>query len=220
MPEIRISEMIERRFVTAELRVIDSDDGSMIEGYAAVFNEWSEDLGGFRERIRPGAFARTIREADVRGLWQHDPNFVLGRNLAGTLELLEDNHGLQYRITPPDAQWARDALVTMRRGDVNQSSFAFEAVLNEWGEAADGFITRELIEVKLYDVSPVTYPAYPQTSAQVRAKVTELRNQSSGPGEVPHPEDADTSVSDGDGTSARARLDLMRRKLKLLEHHF
>lgn len=211
MPEVRISEMIERRFVIAKLRVIDGDDGPVIEGYAAVFDEWSEDLSGFRERIRPGAFSKTIGEADVRGLWQHDPNYVLGRNKAGTLELVEDDRGLRYRITPPDTQWARDALITMRRGDVNQSSFAFETVREEWGEAEDGFITRELIEVKLYDVSPVTYPAYPQTNAQVRAKVMEL---TSAPGEAPHPEDADTDVSEA---SARARLAIKRKRLELLE---
>jgi HK97 family phage prohead protease len=261
MPDVVISELIERRFVVAELRVVDGDDGPLIEGYAAVFDEWSEDLGGFRERIRPGAFAKTIGEADVRGLWQHDPNYVLGRNTADTLELVEDDRGLRYRITPPDTQWARDVLVTMRRGDVNQSSFAFEAVRDEWGEAADGFITRELIEVKLYDVSPVTYPAYPQTSSQVRAKVQELRGGpvaqpahvqigemlriwdvakaegraltaeelafcenvwgsidamrrtmiTSAPGEDPHPEDAASAES------ARARLDVRRRRLELLE---
>ena len=178
----------ERRTVRHEIRVLEGDKGPIVEGYAAVFDEWSDDLWWFREKIRQGAFSKTIQEADVRALWNHDPNLVLGRTGSGTLELWEDEVGLGYRARPPDTQWARDALVTMRRGDVDQSSFGFEVVRDEWGEAEDSdLLERELIEVRLWDVSPVTFPAYPQTSVQVRARLPRpqrprlLRPQRAGP---------------------------------------
>lgn len=159
-------EIREERVFPLELRL--SDDKKKIRGYAAVFNQWSEDLGGFREKIRQGAFAKTIKEADVRALFNHDPNYVLGRNKAGTLSLSEDDKGLAIEVDPPDTQWARDLLVSIDRGDINQMSFGFSTIKDEWA-GKDGDTTRELVEVKLYDVSPVTYPAYPQTSVGVRS---------------------------------------------------
>ncbi len=162
-----------RSFQIAEVRLSENDKPPRISGHAAVFNLLSDDLGGFRERIKPGAFTRTIRESDIRALWNHSANFVLGRNTSGTLRLWEDDEGLAFEILPPNTQWARDAMATMRRGDVDQMSFGFEKVRDEWHTADDGLV-RTLIEVKLYDVSPVTFPAYPQTSAQVRAKVHRL----------------------------------------------
>jgi len=179
---------IEQRVTPAiEFRLIEPQGGgpTRIEGYAAVFGTLSEDLGGFREMILPGAFTKTVQEADVRALWQHDPNYVLGRTRSGTLVLSEDGVGLQYTITPPDTQWARDALVTMKRGDVTQSSFAFRTIRDEW-KTVEGALQRSLIEVALFDVSPVTYPAYPQTSAHARSRVFELSQQGA-PGQGVHP---------------------------------
>lgn len=156
----------EIRYFNIELRA-DSEEPK-ITGHAAVFNQWSEDLGGFREIIRPGAFAKTIKEADVRALFNHDPNYVLGRNKAGTLRLEEDKKGLAIEIDPPDTQWARDLTTSIQRGDIDQMSFGFRTVKDKWGD--DGETNqRELLEVELFDVSPVTYPAYPQTSVGVRS---------------------------------------------------
>src|SRR6266849_10066241 len=106
-----------------EVRDTDTAESPLIGGHGAVFSTLSEDLGGFRERIQPGAFKRTLRQgADVRALLNHDPNFVLGRNKSKTLSLSEDDQGLAYNVTPPDTQWARDLVVSMKRGDINQSS--------------------------------------------------------------------------------------------------
>lgn len=165
--------MPERRYFPSELRVERRADGSaVIHGYGAVFNQLSVPLWGFREKIEPGAFTRAVEKDDVRGLWQHDSNYVLGRNRAGTMRLEEDEVGLAYEIDPPDTQWARDAIVTMERGDVTQSSFQFETISDRWEEDKEtGVIIRTLLEVKLYDVSPVTFPAYPQTSVGVRGLV-------------------------------------------------
>lgn len=160
---------LEYRAFPVELRVNRDGDKPKIEGYAAVFDQLSEDLGGFREKIRYGAFRKTIKEDDIRALMNHDSNYVLARNVAGTLSLSEDDHGLKIEIDPPDTTWARDLMVSMERGDVDQMSFAFRVRKDgsEWTEK-DGLVERELIDVMLYDVSVVTFPAYPQTIAQVR----------------------------------------------------
>ena len=159
----------EVRTVPIELRV-EGDETKKITGHAAVFDKWSEDLGGFREKIRPGAFRKTIKEADVRALFNHDPNFVLGRNTAGTLSLEEDKKGLAISIEPPDTQWARDLTTSIERGDINQMSFGFRTIKDQWTTPKDsGDNQRELLEVELFDVSPVTFPAYPQTDVGVRS---------------------------------------------------
>ncbi len=162
-------EFRRRTFPLIEMRV-EGDEGERpkIVGHAAVFNELSEPLWGFRERILPGAFKEAIERDDVRALVNHDPNYVLGRNKAGTLRLAEDERGLAVEIDPPDTQWARDLMVSMRRGDVNQMSFAF-TVLDEEFSKEDGENIRILKKVRLHDVSVVTYPAYPQTDVQVRS---------------------------------------------------
>ena len=160
--------VVERSFVNGEFR-IDGEGG--IEGYAAVFDEWSENLGWFKEKIRPGAFTNTLKDADVRALFNHDANYVLGRNTADTLDLAEDDHGLHFRAQPPETQWAQDLVASMKRGDINQGSFGFFTVRDEWQEKNS---ERELIEVELFDVSVVTYPAYPQTSISARSLVNQF----------------------------------------------
>lgn len=150
-----------------------SGDGKRITGYAAVFNSLSEDLGGFREMVMPGAFDRCLRGApDVRCLFNHDPNLVLGRTRSGTLRLSADSSGLKFDCDIPDTQAGRDVRESIRRGDVDQCSFGFIVNGQNWREEDDGSglpqSIRELTDVDLFDVSPVTYPAYPQTSVSAR----------------------------------------------------
>jgi HK97 family phage prohead protease len=159
-----LQESIERRYMPIEMRI---DDEGVIEGYAAVFNQWSENLGFFREKVRKGAFAKTIQESDIRALFNHDPNYVLGRTRSDTLELMEDNKGLEFRLKPPNTTYANDLLESIDRKDIDQASFGFETIKDEWNRNADP-LERELIEVKLFDVSVVTYPAYPQTNVSAR----------------------------------------------------
>jgi HK97 family phage prohead protease len=162
--------MVERR--TFEVRQFgieqDGDAPARMVGYAAVFDSNSQDLGGFEERIAPGAFAEAIDRDDVRALFNHDSNYVLGRNRSGTLRMTEDDHGLRVEIDPPDAQWAKDLMVSMGRGDIDQMSFGFRVKEDQW-EKRDGKNIRTLKSVELYDVSPVTYPAYLDTSIAVRS---------------------------------------------------
>jgi uncharacterized protein len=164
---------IERRDFAIEGLKVERRDGepAKIVGHAAVFNSLSEDLGGFRETILPGAFSDAITRDDVRALINHDSNLILGRNRAGTLTLSEDERGLLVEITPPDTSYARDLMVSMERGDINQMSFGFSVAPggSSWGETTDGVYVRTLSKCNLFDVSPVTYPAYPQTDVALRS---------------------------------------------------
>ena len=167
-----MSKDIERRILCKEVRVDSTGDKPVIRGYAAVFNQLSEDLGGFREQLATGAFTDALANSDVRALINHDPNLVLGRNKAGTLTMREDAVGLQVEISPPDTQTARDLMALMQRGDVSQMSFAFTVAKEDqtWTREGTGPWLRTIKRVsQLYDVSVVTYPAYSQTSAAVRA---------------------------------------------------
>ena len=156
----------ETRLGTLEVR---SDDGeNRMTGYAAVFNQLSENLGGFREQIAPGAFDKVLND-DVRALFNHEPHLILGRTTAKTLSLDVDATGLHYRIDPPDTQYARDLTESIKRGDVSQSSFAFRVEDDHWDEDDDGRLIRTIKQFKrLYDISPVTYPAYPDTTVASR----------------------------------------------------
>ncbi len=149
------------------------EEDGQLRGYASVFDVMSEPMGSgqfkFRERIRKGAFGKHLAQgADVRALWQHNPEYVLGRTKNKTLTLTEDIHGLRYLVKPPDTQWARDFYVSIQRGDVDQSSFAFEVVREDWAQE-NGENVRTIYEARLYDVSPVTFPAYIQTTVGTRS---------------------------------------------------
>jgi uncharacterized protein len=174
---------IEKRIISSELRVDGGDSGKRkIYGYAAKFDKWSEDLGGFREKIAPGAFNNSIVNADVRALFNHNPDIILGRTTAGTLRLREDQTGLRMEINPPDTQAARDIMTSIDRGDITQQSFAFRTIQDDWSYPKGGDAERTLIEVELHDVSPVTYPAYPDTSVGLRSLDNWKQKHESGSG--------------------------------------
>ena len=162
-----MNEARETRLGTLEVRSGDSDN--RISGYAAVFNQLSGNLGGFREQIEPGAFDDVLND-DVRALYNHEPHLILGRTTAGTLQLDADSTGLSYRIDTPDTRYAQDLLISIKRGDVTQSSFAFRVEDDSWDEDDDGRLVRTVKKFKrLYDISPVTYPAYPDTTVAARS---------------------------------------------------
>lgn len=165
-----MTEELERRtFTMTGLEVRATDTGApQIVGYAAVFDSPSQDLGGFTEIVKPGAFTRTLKKADVRALFNHNPDYVLGRTKSKTLKLMEDAHGLMMEVMPPDQQWSRDLMDSIKRGDIDGMSFAFYTRKDNW--YMDGQTQyRELLDVELDDVSVVTYPAYPATQVGVRS---------------------------------------------------
>jgi HK97 family phage prohead protease len=168
---------IEKRTLSdqpCELRSSDGTEGkaTAIYGYAAVFNSRSALIfGTFMEEIAPGAFDDVLGD-DVRALFNHDPNFVLGRTRSKTLEISLDSRGLAYTITPPDTQTVRDmVLAPMARGDVTGSSFRFRVADDgdEWRREGEIVVRTIHKFASLIDVSPVTYPAYDDSHAAQRS---------------------------------------------------
>ena len=170
---------------TRELRAITDDSGGLrkIVGYASVFDKPSEDMG-FIEYVRKGAFRNAIKTSDARALFNHDTDTLpLGRQSAGTLVLREDDTGLYYEIIPPDTQTARDLMTSIDRGDVKESSFGFTVAVDEWDFKDPDMAKRTIIEVaEIYDVSPVVFAAYNDTSVALR-KIEEHKNASPTGGE-------------------------------------
>ncbi len=208
---------IETRVLNSEVRAAVGDDGKkMVWGYAAVFGKESENLGGFIEVIEPGFF-RNVLGDDVRALKNHNDDWVLGRTKSGTLRMKEDDKGLYYEYDDPGTTYSEDLLRSIGRGDIDQSSFGF------W--VADGGEKREIIErdgkrivkrtllpggaEKLYDVSPVTYPAYHDTTVAKRsitAWMEEMENESSN--------DKTTIVIEQDRLTRALRISELKMKVK------
>jgi len=169
---------LERRVFPIEGIEVREHAGKLsFRGYAAVFGQLSEPIGGqFRERIARGAFAKTLTQADVKLLINHDPNLLLARSKAGkgTLRLSEDAKGLLVQAEMAPTSYARDLAAVMQRGDLDQMSFGFKMVEDRWDRSGPDLPIRELRAVDLYDVSAVTMPAYPQTSAAVRSMAARI----------------------------------------------
>lgn len=145
------------------------DSGKMtVVGYAAVFGEVADIGGWFHEVIARGAFANTLRTADVRAYFDHDRGRVLGRSNAGTLRLNEDDKGLHVEIDLPDTSDGRDVKTLIERGDISGMSFGFFVLRQEWDETVDP-PKRTILEVDLREVSIVSEPAYDGTSIALRS---------------------------------------------------
>lgn len=159
----------ERRFAVFGLEKRESEgEKKVFRGYAAKFNADSNDLGGFVERIAPGFFDGVLGD-DVRVLKNHNPDWILGRTVNGTARIGVDEVGLWYEYDDPETSYSEDLAKSIVRGDINQSSFAFTVMEDTW-DKKDGKIIRTLLKAGgLYDVSPVTYPAYNDTSVSSRA---------------------------------------------------
>lgn len=163
--------IFERRTVVEGVEFRATPDGKKVKaaGYAAVFNKRSQNLGGFVEVVAPGAFKKTLQEQDVRALFNHDPNALLGRSGSGTLTIEEDETGLAYEVTLPDTTVGRDVANLLERGDLAGSSFGFRTIEDDWGETEEEFPLRTLKAVSLRDVGPVVFPAYSDSSSALRS---------------------------------------------------
>lgn len=204
-----------------EVRQADGSQQPTIAGYAVVFDAWSQvmvDGRGrpFRERIAPSAFDRALSaNPDVRALWNHNSDLPLGRTRNGTLRIQKDAAGLRFELMPPATNWGRDAIESIRRGDVSGMSFSFSAKRDggdTWARpGVDGVAERTLLDADLFELSPVTFPAYPATQVSVRSvEVPEFAEESDSraAGEI---------TGDDQGRAAAARayqelIDVLRRK--------
>lgn len=214
-----IMEPERRNFQVSEIRIqrASEEDPPVIVGYAAVFDSLSEDLGGFREKIAPGAFSKSIKRGDdVRALYNHDPNYVLGRSLSNTLKLQEDTKGLRIEIDPPDTRYSKDLIVSLERGDISQMSFGFFTKSDTWEEKEDEDTIRTLNEVDLVDVSPVTFPAYSETVVAMRSFFDWKQQHKAELDMQPQPDPAVSQDSDGkDAGQQRQVSSLIKYKLAI-----
>ena len=182
------TQEIEKRVFQISYRVADEDTNEpgqnkaqsrTVEGYAALFGVTANIAGYFDERIEKGAFSDALKRSDIRALFNHDPNYILARTTSGTLEVTEDKKGLFYRFEVPNTNFGNDFLEMLRRGDVSQSSFAFTVRKQRWEEERRGeemVYTRVIEEAdQIYDVSPVTYPAYSETTVSARSQASEFQ---------------------------------------------
>jgi len=167
-----------RLCVNAELRVVDNEarakgKGSELVGYAAKFNQVAEIWPGFREQIASGAFTQTLAEHDdVRMLFNHNPDIVLGRTKADTLRLEEDDTGLRIHNWPPKTTAAADLLINVREGNVTQMSFAFRVREQTVVDNDDGSMDRTITNAQLHDVSVATFPVYEDAEVDIRCQDT------------------------------------------------
>ena len=165
--EQKVKDMEDNRELRSIHAPMEEEEGKAV-GYAALFNS-TTDIGGFEEVIEPGAFDGADM-SDVRALFNHDPNMLLARTASGTLSLRIDERGLRYEFTIPDTSAGRDLRELLRRGDITQSSFGFTIDKEDWEERAGMKPKRKIKRIKrLFDVSPVTFPAYQETSVALRS---------------------------------------------------
>ena len=165
------NERLERRShgSTGALRATKRGNGGpKIGGLAIPVGQWSEDLGGFVEQIQPGAFTASIETDDIRALFNHDSNFVLGRKSNGTLRLSEDDRGISYEVDAPNTTWAKDLAESIKRGDIRENSFAMFVTDDIW-EERDGTMRRTVRVAQLKEIGPQPFPAYPQSDVSVRS---------------------------------------------------
>lgn len=194
-------------------RAAASDDDKKIRGYAALFNVETELYPGVREKIAPGAFRNALWKSDIRLLLNHDPNHVLGRNKSKTLTVFEDEKGLQFEANLPESRG--DVLESIKRGDIDQCSFAFRIEKQERQDFDDGTVLFTIIEAKeVADVSVVTYPAYESTSVGLKANhAKEIYEKRMKEKETPTP----TKPEESKNTKDYARIGLLHgHKIKIL----
>lgn len=179
---------IEYRSYSAEM--VSDDNSRTVTGYAALFNNETELWPGFREKIAPGAFRNAISVSDVKLLQNHDPNLLLGRSKSGTLKVREDQRGLYFEGVLPET--SSNLIELMKRGDIDECSFAFTIQKELWEELPNGDTLRTIVEAKkLYDVSIVTYPQYTGTHvgiSQASKRSLDLFKESKKAATTPDPE--------------------------------
>ena len=158
-----------RQFTGIELRKDEKTNAITLRGYAAVFNSESQDFGGWREVIEPGAFKADLDlKKDVRAMIGHDSGRIIGRSKSNTLRMSEDERGLAVEINLPDTTDARDLAANISAGNIDGMSFGFRTRSAIWEEGEE-YDIRHLNDVELLEVSVVAFPAYPATSIGVRS---------------------------------------------------
>jgi len=181
MPEIRKDDDgRERRTIGTPVKVTRNDDGTIgsIYGYPIVYNKWSEDLGGFVERILPGAATKALKGSDIRGLKNHESSLIFARE-GINLTITEDKNGVRYEATPVDTHNFRETAKEVDLGLLTGQSFGFRINADKWTDLDKDVAKRDITDFEIiFDVGPVTYPAYPDTSVALRS-LTDIKKDAS-----------------------------------------
>jgi HK97 family phage prohead protease len=184
MTKLSIPKDREYRYIDSpDLRVEKREEsgGHIVRGTAVKFNQLSRTIGWFREKFAPGAFDDCM-DQDVVALFNHNINAILARTISKTLKIWQDDVGLHYEFEAPDNTAGRDLVVSLERKDVQHSSFGFTIQDEKWEEDEEAGEIRTVLKVKrLYDVSPVVFPAYPQSLSEVsKRSYDEWKNERTG----------------------------------------
>ncbi|MEG0133399.1 MAG: HK97 family phage prohead protease [Clostridium sp.] len=171
--KIKMPEIEKRELISEGIEIREAENGTKtISGYAVKWEMKSQTLGyyyRFKEQFKKGAFNNSLTEDDQRGLWSHDTSKVLGRTKNGTLRLVEDEIGLRFELDLPQTTLGNDAYETIKRGDVDGVSFGFKMTKEEWDESDPDNIVRSVTQAKLLEISPVAFPAYPDSIVSARS---------------------------------------------------
>lgn len=163
---------VEKRNLTTNSVEIREDENGMktLAGYAVKWEMKSVTMGWrrFKEQFKRGAFTESLTNDDQLALWSHDTSKVLGRTKNGTLRLFEDEIGLRFELDLLDTTLGEDAYKTIKRGDVDGVSFGFQMLKQEWDEADPDNVVRSILTAKLVEISPVAFPAYPDSQVSAR----------------------------------------------------
>lgn len=170
MKEKTKEENMERRIIKTPVQVTRNDDGTIgsIYGYPIVYNKDSEEMG-FIERILPGAATKALKNSDIRGLKNHDPSLIFARE-GINLTITEDKDGVRYEATPIDTHNFRETAKEVDLGLLTGQSFGFTIHADKWTDLDKDIPRRDITEIEIiFDVGPVTYPAYPDTVVALRS---------------------------------------------------
>ena len=196
-----------RAFEIEDLEVRQAEAGPMIRGYAAVFDKLSLPLGGFREKIRQGAFRWSLEHKKrILALWNHDSSLPIGSTDGGQLRLEEDSKGLYFELVPIDTNTGRDVREMVKSGVVKGVSFGFFVKGDEWDDKAG---IRTLTDVDLVEISPTPFPAYPATTIAARSAEDVYRSHLAEAQE--RQAGADMPTDDG----VQAQLELLRMQIEI-----
>jgi len=198
----------ELRSYRGEIRVAKADDGTRTVSGVIPYNSLSVYLGDYRELIAPGAFASALgADADVLALRDHDSTLLLGRTKSKTLTLADSEEGLRYTLSLPNTTAGNDLAESIDRGDLDSTSFGFSTIEDSWAVSDDGDTIRTLKQVTLYEVSPCSFAAYPNSEVTVRCAIPDdIKRQAEdrkNPKAVP--------AVDDELETLRARLSLRQR---------
>lgn len=171
-------ERKEKRTIVSEIRAAEGEERT-VSGYAAVFNKETEIGERFTEMVAPGAFAESIANGDIRALWSHNPDLVIGRTKNGSLQLREDEYGLAFKLKLPDTNQGNDAFKLIRDGYVTGVSFGFRVKEEKWARGDEKTPhKRTLVKVELFEISPTAFPAYEETHVAARETAEALKEVS------------------------------------------